>query len=69
MKKDKNLRGRKNEKQVASSSGIHILRGDNPGITKSGRSYMKWFDRLMEDWIIPLVVIGAIVTLALLYTG
>jgi len=32
---------------------------------------MKRFDidRLMEDWIIPLVVIGAIVTLALLYTG
>ena len=34
---------------------------------KGGR--MNRFDRLMEDWIIPLLVIGAIVTLALLYTG
>ena len=32
---------------------------------------MKRFDidRLMEDWIIPLAVIGAIVTLILLYIG
>ena len=34
---------------------------------KGGR--MNRFDRLMEDWIIPLAVIAAIVTLALLYTG
>ena len=34
---------------------------------KGGR--MNRFDRLMEDWIIPLLVIGAIVTLALLTQG
>lgn len=30
---------------------------------------MDRFDRIIEDWIIPLAVIAAIVTLALLYTG
>ena len=27
------------------------------------------FDRIIEDWIIPLAVLGAVVTLILLYTG
>ena len=30
---------------------------------------MNRFDRILEDWIIPLAVLGAVVTLILLYTG